>query len=206
MKELVVLQQAFKDNGLAGEKVGSVINKMQKAISDAGNGLSTPVKALEKMGLSFEQLEKLSPLEQFEKIQNALAGMGNVTLKTGAAMDLFGRSGGELLTLFGDGGAIGRASETVGEQAEILERNARVFDRSSDLLGSIWSKFTGFFVGMAEFVNPVLLPVLEEINKIDLAKYGAGVGRFVALIAEAFKADKLPGLLKDGLILAGRSL
>lgn len=206
VRELVILKQAFEDNGLSGEKVGTTINKLQKSISDAGNGLATPLRALKAMGLAFEDLEGKSPLEQFEMIQEALAGMEDHTMKAGAAMDLFGRSGGELLTLFADQGAVGKATETVGEQAEILERNAKVFDRSSDLLKSIWSKFTGFFVGMAEFVNPVLLPVLEELNKLDFAKQGQMIGRSVRMIAEAFKSGSIPKLMADGLIVAGQEL
>lgn len=203
--ELMILRQAFEDNGLAADKVGPIINKMQKGISDAGNGLQAPLRALEAMGLTMEDLEGKSPLEQFQTLQKAIASMEDTTLRTGAAMDIFGRSGGELQALFDDTGALAKAQTSVGGQAEILERNAASFDRASDLLGSMGKKLTGFFVGMADFINPVLLPVLEKLDKIDLAKYGQAAGRFIAIIAAAFKEGALVGLFKEGLVLAGKS-
>lgn len=205
VKELVVLQQAFEDNGLAASKVGPIINKMQKSISDASNGLSTQVRALDAMGVSMEDLKDKSPMEQFRMLQKGLSDMENVTLRAGAAMDIFGRSGGELQALFDDGAALDKAKTTIGGQAEILDRNAATFDRASDLMKSAGKKLQGMFVGMAEFINPVLLPMLEKFDKLDLSKYGQAAGRFVSVVAAAFSSDKLPSLMKDGLVWAGKT-
>jgi len=140
--------------------------------------------------------------EQFEAIQNAIASLPSATDRAASAMEIFGLSGSDLLTLFLDTGAMGRARDTIGTQAEILERNARRFDRISDLLKSMGVKFRGFFVGIAEKVAPSLQKVLEEINKIDLSKIGAKVGNALLTVVAAIRSGRTVDLLKAGMRLA----
>lgn len=204
--ELVVLQRALRDNGASADDAGPLINKMQKAVVDLGAGLSTQVRAFDRLGLSYDEIASKSPAEQFETIQKGIAAMSDPTLKAGTAMEIFGRSGAKLLALFGDGNAMDKARESVGGQAKILEENAADLDRASDLMKGMGDKFMGFFVGMAPFVNSLLLPVLEKINKIDLSAYGAAVGRFFAMFGEAFKQGAIPAMIKDGFLIAGKEL
>jgi hypothetical protein len=203
--KLMVMRQAFSDSGIAAEKLGPIINKMQKGITDAGAGLSTQVRAFDRLGMSYDDLAGKDPAAQFELIRKGLVGIEDPTLRAGTAMDIFGRSGGELQALFSDGAAMQKAMATVGTQAEILRDNAANFDRTSDLLKSAGSKLQGFFVGLADYINPVLLPVLEQINKLDLARYGQSVGRAVSMVVELFRSGSLPGLLADGLRVAAKS-
>lgn len=199
VEELVVLQQAFEDNGVSAEKVGALINKMQRTIVEATQGLTTYQRAFESVGLAAEDLLQMTPAEQFEQISDALARMEDPTARAAAALQIFGRSGGELVTLFRDGGAMDKARVTIGSQAKVLEENARLFDRVSDLLSSAGKKLQGFFVGAAEKIAPALRSVLEEINKIDLVGMGRKFGRLLLLPIAAFKNGRLGELFKSGL-------
>lgn len=175
VKELVILEQAFADNGISADKVGAIINKMQKGISDFGAGLSTQVRAFERLGITYDDIRNKSPLQQFQMLQNSLAKMPDPTLRAATAMDIFGRSGGELQALFDDAGAIGKAAQTIGTQADILDKNAQTFDRISDLLNSAGKKLQGFFVGIASVAAPKILEVLEKFNTLDLAQLGQNI-------------------------------
>lgn len=196
VKELAILQVAFKNNGLAAEKVGPVINKMQKSINDFGNGLSTQVRAFDALGISFDDLEGKSPLQQFEMIQKALMSIKDTGKQSAIAMDLFSRSGAELKTLFADGNAIQNASKTLGSAAQILQNNAERFDRISDLLGTAGTKLQGLFLGLAEKWAPRILEVLEKFNSIDFAQIGQN-------LANNLNFDNAIDLLLSGLKLAG---
>lgn len=204
--EALVLEQAFGEAGISSEKLQATIQKMQKSIVEAGDGLETPRRALEEIGVSLEELEGNGAGEQFRMISEALAAIEDPAERSARAMQIFGRSGGELGALFSNPEALKNAAASVGDQAEMLTRGAGAFDRSADILGNVGAKLRGFFVGMASYINPVLLPVLEEMNKLDFSKYGAQVGQAVGVLVQAFKAGALPGLLKDGLLVAGRSL
>lgn len=67
-------------------------------------------------------------------------------------------------------------ARSVGYQATILDKNAGVFDRVSDLLGRSGDKLTGFFVGAADRVSATLLPLLERFDRTDFAGFGQRFG------------------------------
>jgi hypothetical protein len=175
--QLAILQQAFEDNGVAADSIGSVINKLQRSITDFGAGLSTQSRAFERLGITFDQIKNKSPLEQFKMVQNAIADMQDPTQKAATAMELFGRAGGDLMALFQDAGAIEKASVTMGSSAEILRKNAEKFDRISDLLNRASVKFQGIILALAEVAAPKILAALESFNKMDFAGIGQ---RFLA--------------------------
>jgi len=67
-------------------------------------------------------------------------------------------------------------------------------------------KIRSFFVGLADFINPILLPVLEEFNKVDLAKIGSRFGEAAMALLEVFKNDQLGELVKESLLFGGTFL
>jgi hypothetical protein len=92
--EALVLERAFQDAGIAGEKLQPTINKMQRSMVEAGEGLLTYKKAFDALGLSLEDLRSMGTAEQFKAIQAALAGVGDPAERAARAMQIFGRSGG----------------------------------------------------------------------------------------------------------------
>ena len=178
--ELQTLQVAFKQNGIESSKVGSSIAKMQKAMVESGQGITTYQRAFDSIGVSMEELKGLSSTEQFEKIGGAINNLGSSAEKNAAAMQIFGRSGSELITLFANEGAVGDAAKTLGEQAALMTKNANMFDRASDILATIGLKMQGFFVGVADTLVPALMPLLEAANGIDLSSFGQDLGEKLA--------------------------
>jgi hypothetical protein len=201
--ELRVLQMAFERAGLSADKVGPAINKMQRAIIEAGQGSKTAQDALANLGLSVEQLSGLSPDKQFEAIGQAINGISNPAAQAAAAMQIFGRSGGEMLALFKDSGALGDAARAIGSQADLLTRNANLFDRASDILNTIGSKLEGFFVGVADQVVPAILPLLEAADGFDFAGLGQELGQAVAFGLTAITSGQIGNLFAAQLKLSG---
>jgi hypothetical protein len=181
---VAVLQRAFADNGIAADKLGAVINKMQKSISDFGLGMTEPTEAFESLGIAFSDIQGLSPEKQFELIAQRISAISNPTERAAAAMRIFGRSGGQLLTLFSDSGALAKATEALGAQAEILNRRSGDFDAASDLLAGAGVKLQGFFVGVADKLVEPLMGVLKEFYQIDLAGIGQRLGESIAPAVE----------------------
>jgi hypothetical protein len=201
--ELRVLQMAFERAGVSADKVGPAINKMQRAIIEAGQGSKTAQDALASLGLSVEQLSGLSPDKQFEAIGQAINGISNPAAQAAAAMQIFGRSGGEMLALFKDSGALGDAARAIGSQADLLTRNANLFDRASDILNTIGSKLEGFFVGVADQVVPAILPLLEAADGLDFAGIGQSLGEGIAFALTAITSGQIGNLLTTQLKLSG---
>ena len=149
---LALLSRAFEDNGVSADKIGGVINKLQKTIFEFGTGAEKPAKVFAELGITFEEISRLSPDQQFAMVQKAIAGIEDPAKRAALAMQLFGKAGGELLTLFGDAGALNAAGTTLGTAAEILDRRAATFDSISDILARSGAKLQSFFVGVLDVV------------------------------------------------------
>ncbi len=185
VKDLAVLQQQFKLSGKAAEDVGPVMAKMMKGI-ESGSAAGT----IKRLGIDMDELRKKTPSEQFQAIGEAINKLPDPAERATAAMNIFGKSGASLLAVFADKG-FGQAAEQVGNQAELLNKDAAIFDDISDKLATVGLKVQGFFVGVADRVAPVIKPLLDRFATLDLSSLGQQVGDFVALFIQAFQDGKL---------------
>jgi hypothetical protein len=187
IERLSVLKVAFEQAGLAAGDVQSVVNKMQKAIADAGSGVGGAVAAFDALGIPIANLGAMDAEGQLAAIGDAINKIQNPTQKAAVAMEIFGKSGGKMLALFGSGGLSG-AEKIVGAQAKMLADNAELFDRTTDVLGQAGMKLRGFFVGIASELGPSMQGFVDAFEEMDLA----GVGReFAASIFVATDALKI---------------
>jgi hypothetical protein len=201
--ELRVLQQAFERNGLSADQVGTTINRMQRVIVEAGEKGGEAARAFDTLGLNLDGLRAMSSADQLQTIGQAIAALPDPAARAAAAMQIFGRSGGELLTLFSNAGALNDAARSIGGQADLLTKNADLFDRAADILNTVGSKIEGFFIGVADQVVPVLLPLLEAADGLDFANIGQSLGEGIAFALTAITSGQIGNLLTAQLKLSG---
>lgn len=187
--DLVVLQQEFANAGKSAEDIGPVFGKMAKSLQ-GGSADET----IRKLGINLDELKKKTPAEQFRALGTAINAVQDPSQKAAASMEIFGRSGAELLSLFSSDG-FGEAATQVGSQAQILAKDAALFDDVGDKLALTGMKVRGFWVGVAEKVVPVLKPLLDKFASLDLASWGQKAGEAVAFIVQAFVDGKVGDIL-----------
>ncbi|MCC6356904.1 MAG: hypothetical protein IT577_23710 [Verrucomicrobiae bacterium] len=210
VRDLAVLRKAFADAGIGAESVGPIVNIMQKSIAGLGESGESTAETFGALGLSMADLRKMSAADQIQTIGLAIAAIGDPAQRSAVAMKIFGRSGGEMLALFSDPNALKAAAATLGNQANILGRQAATFDRISDLMGGFKEKMQGLFVGIGDRMAGPLLKTLEVLNKIDLSGIGQQIGDVVGRLMKAFQDGRLGQLiglsLKTGFAMAGNFL
>ena len=139
------------------------VKKMSKTIVDAGYGLETYLRVFRSLGLDIQDLMKLSPEEQFLKIGDAIARMENQTLKTAAAVDVFGRSGTMLLPFFQEG------AEGIAALREEAHKLGIIFDMEAATkaakLKDAQTALTGSVKGLSIAILNDLIPVLTDVTK-----------------------------------------
>lgn len=118
------------------EDVGTSINKMQRAIAGGSAEFG-------KLGINYEKLRSASPVEQFEMISKAINGLSDPVRKTAAAMAIFGKSGGELESVFEE---VAKSGVPITASARLLGANAEKFHESSMLLRAAGITLKGLFV------------------------------------------------------------
>ncbi len=160
VESLSELGFAAELSGASVEVLENGIRKMQRTIVDAATGMQSAQEALALLGLTVADLDNLSPEEQFKLIADRLAAIEDPTIKAAAAMELFGRSGTQLLPLLAAGAD---GIEQLQDQARklgltISTEDATAAERFSDTLEMMWRvlKQNVFVVGSA------LVPVLTR--------------------------------------------
>ena len=176
IRKLALWSTALDNAGVGGENLGAIINKMQKAIESGS-------PAFARLGLSLDQLRKLSPDEQLQSVGRAIASLRTPSEQTAASMEIFGRAGGKLLAMFQDPAALSAARDILGSMPEILEKNAGALDDVGDKFDGLTTKAVAFGVGLTTKLIPALQPLLDKLTGIDSAKIGEGLGKD---LSEAF--------------------
>lgn len=199
IRDLVVMQQAFRNAGLSADEVGSSINKLQKSLTGVNERGEPTNKTFEKLGLNINEIRKLNPEAQFEAVGKAIGKLQSPSERAAAAMAIFGRSGGELLALFRNGEAFGTAQEQVGKQADIMQKNAKRFEEVMIQIKNIADQFRGFFIGVASEILPKLEAIMHIIGSIHLEemgrKFGSALSSGLNILVNAFKEGELGNLL-----------
>lgn len=174
--KLMELQMAFDLNGMKADQVQPVLSKMQRLIAEAGSGSAEAAAKFAMMGVSIADIQGLNADEQLMKIGEAITEIQNPAQRSAMAMEIFGKSGAKLLSVFAAGG-MDEVRKVLGNQAELLLQNAGVFGKASDILGLTGNKIRGFFVGMASEIVPPLMGLLQQAEKLDFSKIGAELGK-----------------------------
>ena len=177
--KVMLLERAFQNSGVGAESLGPIINKMQKAIVDAGDGTSGAAVAFSKLGLSLSGIASLSPEEQLRTIGKAIAGVEDPALRASLSMEIFGKSGGALNQVFANfDGEIQTAKNQLGSLPDIMKAGSSQFDRISDNLVVVGGKFIEFAAGIIDKVKPALDAVTTALSMFDAAKAGQEIADF----------------------------
>jgi hypothetical protein len=170
---LLLLERAFQNSGAGAEQVGPAINKLQRFMEEASNGAAAQVDTMDRLGLSYDELAGKTPTEQLEIFAKRISSIEDPTKRAALAMDVFGRSGGELLPLLTNfSGELGTAQGQLGGMVNIMNRNAAVFDAVSDKIAIVQGKFMEFAAGILDRIVPALDAITEGLSRIDAAAIG----------------------------------
>lgn len=213
---LLVLQRAFENSGVGADKVGTSINKLQKFMSEAADGGASQTATLQTLGLTMSDLAGKTPTEQMQIFANKIAGISDPAERARVAMDVFGKSGGELLPLLNNfSSELDGAKAQLGSMPDVMDRTAAAMDQLGDNFSAIKSKTMEFAAGFLEKALPSLNAFVEALSGVDAAGWGAALMNQVMRVADfligAFKApmpaiEAIGTMLMAGVKIGGNAL
>lgn len=174
---------ALSELGFAAEQSGTDINTlelgikgMQKQLLNAERGLSTSVDSLKDLGLTYKDLEGLSPEDQFMKLAGAVGDVQDPSKKAALAMSVFGKAGNQLVPLLSGGIA---SIEELRQQARDLGISMSPEDaKAAAEFTDIWNSLKKVLKGVGMTLGKAVLPVLTSMIGI-----GVSIGKsFLGLI------------------------
>lgn len=197
VKDLVVLQEAFKFAGISADSVS-------KAVLGLNNKLANPtdkmVSVLNSLGLSFEEVDKLSMEQKFTTVAEAIGNLSSSSEKAAAASTLFGKNLGQgLLPLFANKNALKEAAISVGGLGASMEKYAPAFAKIGDAVDSITTKFRQFFAEALGQNADKLVALADKLLAIDLGGAGTGFGAILSDILGVMEGKSIKQAIIDGI-------
>ena len=164
------LTTSATEMGYSAEDVTGVMLKLNKAVEEAD-------PALKQLGLSYEALRNMSPEERMQATALALTNVGDASTQTALAMQIYGKSGAELLPLLDQiaSGAYKMNAALGAEQVAALDKA----DAALDKFGSAWDlakkKAVSAIVSISDWWNKNT--VEKPLQKLGLLGNGLGMSK-----------------------------
>ncbi len=191
---LGLTQAALAGLALAGEQTGTTQRNLQLAmqrstrrISEAAQGTGTAVKALKELGVSADELSRLSPDEAFIKLAGAFKNVESQSDKVRLAFKLFDSEGVGLVNTLklGEDGIRAFIQEAK-DLGIALERNqTRAIEESNDAVNILKKSFQGLGSQIAARVAPAIEDAALAIANI-VKRVTAAIPKFTAWAAAIF--------------------
>lgn len=141
-------------------------SKMQKNLADAADGLSTASRAFEDLNLDVDKLRALAPEQAFEAIGEAIYRIEDPARKTQVALNIFGKSGGELIQTFSEGaGAVRKMREEADRLGMTISQDqANKAAAYQDAMTRLKGAFSAVWMEIATNLAPYLTAVGEFLS------------------------------------------
>jgi hypothetical protein len=158
---------AAAQSGLDMEGLEKGLRKMQKTAGEAALGSDSANEALSRLGLTAADLIQLAPERQFELIADRLSQIKDPTLRAALAMEIFGKSGTELLPLMQDGAkgieALRKRAQELGltVSTETAEQAALLHDA----LKALWLVGKKLYTTIGAALAPVFTALAESVTR-----------------------------------------
>jgi hypothetical protein len=170
---LAELDFAATKGGTSLETLEGGLRKMSVNLADAAAGSKTARAAFDAIGVSVSELSGLSPDQQFERIADGLAGISDPGARAAAAMDIFGKSGADLLPLMKDGAKgiqafrddAKRLGSISGPTADTLDRLGDVFDTVSFAVGNSAANIAATFGPQLESIGGIAISLAGWLSQ-----------------------------------------
>jgi hypothetical protein len=168
VESLSALGYAAENSGVGMESLETGLKKMQKAVGEASMGNMAAAMSFAKLHIAIGQLRGLSPDKQFELIADRIDQIRDPAQRAAMAMEIFGKSGTELLPLISGGAAkingLMREAQRLGMVMSKEDAGAAL--KLSQAMTDLWAsiKMAAFQVGAA--LAPVLVPLIEKIRSV----------------------------------------
>lgn len=204
VEKLTAYRHAANLSGVSIETIGKGLGLLSQKMVEAAEGTGEGKKAFQALGLSATDAsgQLLDSDKALEQIADRFAKMADGPQKTAAAMDLFGKSGKDLIPLL-NGGSAGLAQmrhEALRLGLTFDTSTAKAAERVNDNVARVQASFTGLATKTAVGLIPTLDNLAEmmagarsETESMALVSDSLGSGlKLMAsggvVVAEVFKS------------------
>ena len=143
------------------QNLEGALQRLTISIGDAANGVKEPQEALDRLGLSFAELQTLAPEDQFRAVAAAISDIPGEAERAAVAADLFGRTGVELLPLFASN--LEEVEKRANRLGLVLSQDqTSAVEEMNDALSLVQQTFDGIIGQVTANLAPAITALAEE--------------------------------------------
>jgi len=195
---LQAYQFAAEQSGVSVETFGKGVQKLGINLGEAQTGNKGAIKSFADLGLSVQELSRLSPEAAFEAVAAAISQLPGPAQQAAAAVSLFGKSGAELVPVFAQGAGYLAEMRAEAERLGLVLSKDQVQGLATldDSIGKVSATFKAFQARVTAELAPSLIAAAESaatfIAALDVQEVAksaeAAIGGVVAVARAAADA------------------
>jgi hypothetical protein len=188
VEELSRFKFAAEQSGSSIQSVETGLRKMANAIQDLERGGANVTQTMTDLGLSAADLTGKTQTEQFMTFAEALSGIEDPGRRAALTMDIFGKSGAELIPLLqeGAGGFQALSDESDALGGTVTKLQAKLGADMTDALNRVKVATDGLFRVVATHLAPAVIMVTNAFA--NMVAFSQGYGRAMVMVGAALVA------------------
>lgn len=184
--------------GVGVQSIAQAAMKADHAFIEAAHGSETAKEKFVSLGLSMNDLKKMSPEQRFAAIAEAISKLPTAAERSAAAVKMFGKSGAELLPLFEDGAAgIKKATEQAEKFGLVLSNEqGKEVEKMNDSFTSAYAAIQGIVTQVVANLSPAITFIVDKFTAFVAGAGGVKLGESIstALIDAAIFVVEMFGI------------
>jgi hypothetical protein len=196
------LHAAARLSGASAETMDAALSKMSQSLGDAAISGGPAAKAIERLGLSLEELSQLSPDKAFKSIVAQLSHLENGYERASVAQDIFGKGAANMATIFAEGADDLQRNIDAAKAFGVVIGNidAKSVKRASDQMEKLGLAIDGIKMQLAIQFAPIFIEFGQQAGA-----FIQSIGGVASVVETTFKGAAI-GLAKltDGVLIGGK--
>jgi hypothetical protein len=191
---LQAYQFAAESSGVSVETFGKGVQKLGINLGEAQTGNKGAIKSFADLGLSVQELSRLSPEAAFEAVAAAISQLPGPAQQAAAAVSLFGKSGAELVPVFAEGAGYLAEMRAEAERLGLVLSKDQVQGLATldDSIGKVSATFKAFQARVTAELAPSLIAAAESaatfIAALDVQEVAKSAEAAIGGVVEVTKA------------------
>ena len=166
-EELQRWKHAADQSGVSVDSFKNGIKKISDVVDDANNGSKTATAAISRLGLSLDDLNKMSTEEKFNAITAALADMEDGAERNALGNDLLGKSYMEMLPMLNAGSeGIAALKKEADDLGLVMSEDAV---KAGVKLGDTVANVKDAFGGLMNRIGTAAIPLIQRFADMIIA-------------------------------------
>lgn len=139
-------QKALVMSGGKAEDANKILSTMFSKIASAQDGNDEAIASFEQLGISFKELQSLSPDQAIQRVYEGLKNIGNTYERVKATKEILGKGG--------MGKSVEEIAEALGKSSSEFKRQEESMKRLAELGDALDATYNNLKLAIADFLSP----------------------------------------------------